>query len=179
MIKRFYRSCITVKYALPKFLLAIAVFILAYFAFRTKNNLFYYGGCAAGAALIIIMVVEYFHKKRVVKGLKEIQNIEDYYQEGALLGRTFVLEERMLVADEKLQIVEIPATSITNLTIETMPKGREKAVLVQNGNTYTFVMDNAIQAERLAAFLAKKNKDMVIEGIRPQGEGSLSALKKD
>ena len=61
MIKRFYRSCITVKYALPKFLLAIAVFILAYFAFRTKNNLFYYGGCAAGAALIIIMVVEYFH----------------------------------------------------------------------------------------------------------------------
>lgn len=179
MIKRFYRSCITVKYALLKFLLAISVFILAYFAFRTKNNLFYYAGCTAGVALIVVMVVEFIHKQKVINNLKNVNQIEDYYQEGALLGRTFVLEERMLIADEKLQIVEIPTTAVTSLTITKMNKGKQKATLVQNENAYDFLLDNVIQAGRLAAFLAKKNKDIVIEGIRPEGDGSLSALKKD
>ena len=179
MVKRFYRSCITVKYALVKFLLAIGVFILAYFAFRTKNNLFYYGGCAAGIALIVVMAVEYVHKQKVVRCLKDVKQIEDYYQEGALLGKTFVLEERMLVADEKLHIEEISLTGITALTVENMPKGKQKAILAQSGKTYTFMLDNTTQAKRLAAFLAKKNPDIAIAGTRQEGDGTLNALKKD
>lgn len=179
MIKRFYRSCITVKYALVKFLLAIAVFIFAYFVFTTRNNLLYIGGCTFGAALILVIVIEYFHKQKVVKSLKDIQHLEDYYQEGALLGRTFVLEERMLVADEKLHIQEIQTTPVTKLVVEPLPKGKEKAELLQNGNTFTFVLDNTTQAKRLAAFLARKNPAIIIQGTEQEGRGTLSELKKD
>ncbi len=179
MVKRFYRSCITVKYALVKFLLAIGVFILAYFAFRTKNNLFYYGGCATGIALIVVMAVEYVHKQKVVRCLKDVKQIEDYYKEGALLGRTFVLEERMLVADEKLHIEEITTEHVTHLTVVEMNKGKKKATLIQSGNTYTFMLDNRTQAGRLAAFLARKNPGIVIEGCEQEGDGTLNALKKD
>ncbi len=179
MVKRFYRSCITVKYALVKFLLAIGVFILAYFAFRTKNNLFYYGGCAAGIALIAVMIVEYVHKQKVVRCLKDVKQIEDYYKEGALLGRTFVLEERMLVADEKLHIEELATDQITSLTVEEMNKGKMKAAVSSNGNTYTFMLDNTTQAKRLAEFLAKKNPGITIQGTDMEGEGTLTLLKKD
>lgn len=179
MVKRFYRSCITVKYALIKFLLAIGVFILAYFAFRTKNNLFYYAGCAAGIALIAVMAVEYLHKQKVVRCLKDVKQIEEYYQEGALLGRTFVLEKRMLVADEKLHIEEIPTDNITVLTIENMPKGKQRAILVRDGKTCSFLLDNTTQAGRLAAFLARKNPGIAIQGVEPEGEGTLSLLKRD
>lgn len=179
MVKRFYRSCITVKYALLKFLLAIAVFVLAYFAFRTKNNLFYYTGCTAGVALIAVMVVEFVYKQNVVRNLKNVNRIEDYYQEGALLGKTFVLEERMLVADEKLHIEEIPLTGITALTVEKVPKGKQKAILAQSGKTYTFMLDNTTQAKRLAAFLAKKNPGIAIAGTEQEGDGTLTALKRD
>ena len=179
MVKRFYKSCITVKYALVKFLLAIAVFILAYFAFRTRNNLFYYPGCAFGIALIIVMLVEYFNKLKVAKGLKEVKQIEDYYQEGALLGKTFVLDERMLVADEKLHIEELATYQITSLTVEEMNKGKMKAAVSSNGNTYTFMLDNTTQAKRLAAFLAKKNPGITIQGTDMEGEGTLTLLKKD
>ncbi len=179
MVKRFYRSCITVKYALVKFLLAIGVFILAYFAFRTKNNLFYYGGCAAGIALIAVMIVEYVHKQKVVRCLKDVKQIEDYYKEGALLGRTFVLEERMLVADEKLHIEEIPTDNVTALTVENMSKGKQEATLVQAGKTYSFMLDNTTQARRFAAFLTKKNPGISIQGTELEGEGTLSHLKRD
>lgn len=179
MVKRYYRSCITVKYALVKFLLAIAVFILAYFAFRTKNDLFFYTGSAFGIALIIVMIVEWFNKQKVTKCLKEIRQIEDYYQEGALLGKTFVLDGRMLVADEKLHIEEITTEHVTHLTVVEMNKGKKKATLIQSGNTYTFMLDNRTQAGRLAAFLARKNPGIVIEGCEQEGDGTLNALKKD
>lgn len=179
MIKRFYKSCISLQFSLTLILNALAVFVFAFLTFNTKNNVFYYIGIVLGVLLLLQILHSEFKKWQVGKQLKGIKEIGKYYEEGSMIGRSFVLPDRLLACDEKMQIHEIQVVGISKITVKPSTKGKESIQLVSNGTTINLYSDNTLQSKRLAAFLKKKNTDMVVEGTTLDGDGSFQSLSKD
>lgn len=176
MVKRFYRSCITLKYAVPMTACAFLVFILAFFTFRTGNRIFYYCGCAAGIALISVILLVQYEKSRISSQLRGIRLIDEYYGQGAMIGRSFILEERMLICSRDMKITEIKTAPFTEMKAKRAAKEKMEITLAAPQKTFVFIADNVLQAERLAAFLQKKNPSIRLEGVRPDGTGTLKEL---
>lgn len=176
MVKRFYRSCITLQFAVPMTGCAVLVFIFAFFTFRTGSAVMYGCGVASGIALIAVLLLVQLRKYRITAQLKGIRRIDEYYGSGAMIGRSFILEERMLVCDDRLKIRECRVSPFTDMRVTAKQKGKQEILLRGPSETLSFTADNLLQAERLAAFLQKKNSGIRLEGVTPDGSGTLKEM---
>jgi hypothetical protein len=108
--------------------------------------------------------------------MKNVKHLNQYYDEGAVLGKSFFLDERMLLCSEKMHIEEHPTDHVH--TMKVMPASKKDKFLVQLDD-FVFMVDNRLQTERLAAFLKKRNPTMTADGIQLDGDGSLKSLKAE
>lgn len=178
MIKRFYKSCISLQFSVTLILNAVLVFILAFLTFKTKNNFFYYAGVVCGILLIAQIAYSEFRKWQVGNQLRGVKETGRYYEEGSMIGRSFILPDRLLACDEKLHIQEVSLRSIQKMEVKPSSKGKESVVLTVNNTSVPLYSDNTLQSRRLAAFLKSVNPSMVIEGTIPDGDGSFASLSK-
>lgn len=176
MVRRYYRSCITLQFALPMTGCAVLVFIFAFFTFRTGSRILYGCGTASGIALIAVLLLVQLRKYQVSAQLKGIRRIDEYFGSGAMIGRSFILEERMLICDDRLKITEHAVSPYMEMKVTAKQKERQEITLQTASGTFSFTADNLLQAERLAAFLQKRNPSIRLEGITPDGSGSLKEL---
>ena len=175
MIKRYYRSLITLKYAAVQTIAAFLVFIFAFITFRTGNKAAYWAAVASGLLLAGGMVYVQIVKARMIRQLKPVEHLNRYYDDGAVLGRSFFLEERMLLCSDAMRIKERPVSEVKMMKVTPSAKGK---YLIQLDEDF-ITADNRLQAERLAAFLKKKNPAMTLDGIKPNGSGAFRELKAD
>ena len=172
MVKRFYQGLISLRFSMPMTFLAFSIFIVAFF--RTKSDkpfLTVIMGCLA-AVLAVIMFFYYKAKLGVARTLHNVENIEEY-ERGGMLDRSFILEDRML-AGYGLKVKEIRTDHIQECRIE--EKGRK--ALIHMTTDEGPVSANAIdlgEAQRFAAFLKRKNPDIVLN-MEPAGNGTLKEL---
>lgn len=178
MIKRFYKSCISLQFAVSLIVNALVVFLFAFLTFRTENKVFYWIGLVAGCILILQMLYTEFRKQKVAGQLRGIRDIEAYYGEGSMIGRSFVLPERLLACDENLHLQEIPVKGISSCSVSSLKKEKQRILLETPHGEVALYSDNALQSSRLAGFLLKQNPDMQIQGTEPSGDGSFQSLSK-
>ena len=95
-----------------------------------------------------------------------------------MLGKSFFLEDRILLCTDKIKVKEYPSTGWAQMHIKPGKK-ETMQVTLQGSENITFTVDNKLQAERLAAFLKKRNKEITIDGIAPMGNGTLQELKNE
>ncbi len=173
MIKRFYYGLISLYYSFFLTGLPLVIFILAFARQKNPRPALKYGMIAATVLLAVIMFFYYSKKIGVSRSLKKVENIEEY-QNGGMLDRSYILEDRML-AGYGLTVTEHKTTGIRLLKAE--DQGR-RLILTLDGEEGEFKV-NALdrsEAERFAAFIKRKNPDVVLEGIEPKGSGSLKEL---
>lgn len=175
MIKRYYKSCISLKYAAAETITAFVIFLFAFITFRTGSKLTYWLAMAAAAVLVILLIIVQIEKTKVSSQLKKVSKVSQYYDHGAMLGRSFFLEDRILICDPKMKIEEISPEGHQKMDVKEMPKEKYQVSL----DDHIFIVDNDTQARRLAAFLKRKNPGLVITGIEPEGNGTLKELGAD
>ncbi len=175
MLRRYYKSLISMQFAVSQTGNAALVFLFAFLTSRTGNPIFRYLGIACGIVLALQILFVQFRKQQVAAQLNKVKKAEVYYTEGAMLGKSFILEDKMLVCDEKLVILEYPTTGYTRMQVTKLPKEKEQIAL-EGQQAFCFVVDNKTQSQRLAAFLKRKNPSMELVGVTPDGDGSLNRL---
>ena len=173
MIKRFYYGLISLYYSFFLTGLPLVIFVLAFARQKNPKPALQYGMIAATVLLAVIMAFYYAKKINVSRSLKNVENIEEY-EKGGMLDRSYLLEDRML-AGFGLSVHEYKTTGITKLSAE--EKGR-KVILTLTGTEGEFkatALDRS-EAERFAAFIQRKNPDVILENITPKGSGTLKEL---
>ena len=178
MIRRYYKSVISLKAALRQTINALLVFRFAYLTFHTGTKTYWYLGVITGITLIIQIILTEIKKASTTRSLHQVKHADQYYDEGAMLGKSFFLEDRILLCTDKIQVKEYPSTGWTQMHIKSGKK-ETMQVTLQGSENITFTVDNKLQAERLAAFLKKRNKEITIDGIAPKGNGTLQELKSE
>lgn len=176
MVKRYYKSCITLRYSIPMTLSAILVFIFAFFTFQTGNKIIYTCGIISSIALILILLLVQYKKYKISSQLKGILKIDSYYNEGAMIGKSFFLEDKALLCDTKLKIKEYKTTGFTTMSVKAFPKDQQEITLERNEEKIVIMADNLLQAQRLAAFLQHKNPGMILNHVETDGTGTLKEL---
>ena len=81
----------------------------------------------------------------------------------------------MLLCSDAMRIKERPVSEVKMMKVTPSAKGK---YLIQLDEDF-ITADNRLQAERLAAFLKKKNPAMTLDGIKPNGSGAFRELKAD
>ena len=176
MVKKFYKSCITLKFSVPMTLSAMLVFVFAFFTFQTGNKVIYACGLISSFILIAVLLLVQYKKHLVSSQLKGIKQIDSYYNEGAMIGRSFFLEERALLCDTNLEIREYTETGFTEMSVKARPKDQQEITLKRKEETIVIMADNLLQAQRLAAFLQHKNPGMILNHVETDGTGTLKEL---
>lgn len=174
MTKRFYQSLISYRYSFGLTLPAILIFVLAFI--RNDKNISRVRPLMIILTIILAIMTFLYYKKKFAcaKVFKNIQNPDEYYEHGGMAHHSMFLEDRMLVC-ENLQVTERPVTGIERIAYADGKNGK-CFLYVTQGDTFTIECDFPKQARRVAAFFKRKNPDMRIDGITPEGTGSLKEL---
>lgn len=173
MVKRFYYGLISLYFSFFLTGLPLVIFILAFARQKNPKPELLYGMTACTVLLAVTMFFYYSNKYKVYRSLKNIENPEEY-EKGGMLDRSYILEDRML-AGYGFSVAEYKTAGIEKMTAE--EKGR-KLVLTLEGTEGIFkvnVLDRS-EGERFAAFIKRKNPDVILEGIEPKGNGTLKEL---
>ena len=173
MVKKFYLGLISLQYSFILVALPIIIFFLAFSQMRNPALNYRLPMIIVTVILAIVMFFYYKAKIGITMTLRKVKNI-DAYEEGGMLDRSYILEDRML-AGYKLGVVERKTTGIHKLQAE--HKGR-KVILHMDGEEGTFdaIAIDQNEAERFAAFMKRKNPEIVLENIETRGTGTLKEL---
>lgn len=136
----------------------------------------YYGALVCGAILLVIFLFVQYEKYRMNTQLRHIKNANAYYNEGAILNKSFFLEERMLLCTEKLKIQELYTKDVHTISANPLPNDKYTFTI----NSITILLDNKLQVERLLAYIKKRSPEVQMNTlIDPKGDGTLTELKKE
>lgn len=174
MIKKYYHSLVSMKYVYFMFSLPLVIFILAFIETKKKLGWIRYGMIVFAILLAIVMFFYYRDKLNVSKQLKSINNLSEY-EKGGVVDRTWILEDRMLCCDG-FTIVEVKTNSINKVTRLDDEKGKVVLELNTNGNTVKMTALDLSEAERVVAFLKRKNYNLETQNIEAKGNGTLQEL---
>ncbi len=174
MVKKFYYSLVSLKYSFFMFGLPFLIFV---FAFLNKER-----GIAVAkpimmvltGLLAVVMVFYYRDKYKISKALKKIGNLQAY-EEGGMVDRSYILEDRMLVCSG-FEVTELKPDDIMSVTYQEGKYGKGILLLKDEKQTYPMSTLSLDEARRFAAFLKRKNKTITITGIEPSGNGTLKEL---
>lgn len=173
MVKKFYYGLISLRYSFIMVALPIIIFFMAFSETRNPEKSFRVPMMIVTLLLLIVMFFYYKAKFGVSSALKKVEDIDEY-EEGGMLDHSYVLEDRML-AGTGLKVVERKTTGIRRMTVE--QKGR-RVIIHLDGEEGMFDADaiDMQEAQRFAAFLQRKNPEIILENVQPSGHGTLKEL---
>lgn len=173
MVKRYYTSRIALVFSAPMTLLAFSVFIVAWFDNKNTSAKLKPVMIVLAVLLGIVMFFYYRYKIRISSALRKVENLEEY-EKGGMLERSFILEERML-AGSGLGVKELKTAGVKKLELE--DKGHKLILHITNGEgTFDAQVIDRSEAERFAAFMKRKNPDIILSNVEPKGNGTLKEL---
>lgn len=174
MIKKYYHSLVSMKYVYFMFSLPLMIFIVAFIEQRKKAEWMRYVMIVLAILLAIVMFFYYKDKLKVSKQLKNIANLSEY-EKGGVVDRTWVLEDRMLCCKDFV-IHEVNTKDINNVTLLPSEKGKTILKLSTNNTDVEMSALDIQEAQRLVAFLKRKNPNLKMENIEAKGNGTLEEL---
>ena len=173
MVKRYYMSRLSLYYSMPMTLLALAVFAFAWMYNKNHDPKMKIFMGILGSVLAVVMFFYYRQKLRISSSLRKVKNIEEY-ENGGMLERSFILEDRMLAGAGR-DVAEKSTAGILQMHLE--EKGRNVILhLTTAEETFDMKAADRSEAERFAAFLQRKNPQIVFFNVKPKGSGSLRDL---
>lgn len=174
MLRRYISGFIAMRYITPEFSLAALIMIMAYVYGRYDIELLRYVILACTAAVVVILFL--YTKDRIHTGRQlDLIMRQDDFRQCILLGYVFFLEDR-LVAYNKGNVVEDDYSRITDATLLTGKKGKQAVQLLIEGRDYEAQVATPQQAERLAAFLKKKNPTIQLHDLKTKGPGTWKSI---
>lgn len=174
MVKKFYYSLVSLKYVYFMFGLPLVIFTLAFIETRRKIPFLRYGMMVCAVLLAIVLVFYYRDKLKVAKTLKEIKDLQTYAK-GGVVDRSWILEDTLLCCYQ-FDIHEIKTKKITKIQLIEEVKGKVLLQLTCEDKTYFMSALNKEEAGRFAAYVKRKNNEVVLDNIEPIGKGSLQEL---
>ena len=174
MLRKYINGFIANRYILVEFGLTAVVMILAYINGMFEISFLKY--LIYALTIAVIGVVALYFKDRitlgsVVDGIKK----QNEFKQSILLGFIFFLEDR-LVAYRPGSVVEDDYSRVSDATLLVGKKGKRIVQLTIDGKTYDAQVSTAQQAERLAAFLKRKNPNIKLHDLKTKGSGAWSAI---
>ena len=173
MAKRFYMNRLAIVFSTPMTMLALIIFAIAWMENKTHETKYRIIMAVLALILLVIMFFYYRYKFRISSVIRKAENVDEY-EKGGMLERSFILEDRML-AGCGFNVSEQKTTGIRKMSLE--EKGR-KIILHLTNSEGTFDMQaiDKGEAERFAAFMKRKNPDIILNNVTPKGNGTLKEL---
>lgn len=174
MVKSYLHSFISMKYIwiLPS--LSFIIFILAFCFFRTHIMAFRTAALAVAVVLIIFMVRFYAERASISRNLKKLDRWQEY-NDSYIIGQAFLLEDRMLVYDRKM--IELHYKDMTEIKGGPYKGERYKLTFVTPSIQCMDITSSKGQAERFTAMLLKRNQNIKVSGIEPDGDGIIAHVE--
>ncbi len=174
MVKSYLHAFISMKYVwiLPAFAFVIFIFSALFMTFKIAVLRYIVFGLAI--ILAILMVRFYGERMTISSKLRKLNNWREY-NDSYIIGQAFLLDERMLVYDNK--IVEMQYSEITKIYGEPGKKDRYTLTFETSNQKVKDITSSEGQAERFAYFLQTKNQNIQFEGITPSGDGKIEHIE--
>lgn len=174
MVKRYIQSTIAMRYSFPMTTLALIIFIFSYLAVDRKQDQFKVVVLVVAIILTVVMISYYTKRIKTSKKLKKVENIKEYDQ-AVMIGSCFLLENRMLCYTKK----EIKETNYQDLKEMVFKEDKFDMVsfVFTDGLAITSKIASKSQAERLAAFLKRKQPSLKLTNISTSGDGALNTIE--
>ena len=164
MTKTYIRSFTAMKYFVLLPVVTGISFIFLMLFFKTRASLFRLLALAAIACLFVILIAYRLDRWYAARCLSRLQDWRAY-EDSMVIGQAFVLAERMLVYDRRVQEIHYADLKTVAARI-----GKKRTVLVFNDRVKNACRSLA-QAQRFAAFLQAQNPTIRFSGIEPKGDG--------
>lgn len=178
MIKKFYQSVNTLKFSMPMTGLAFVIFIEAFLLTSGKNRELLHTLLIITAILLAIVMVFYYTSKiKVNKQLKQVEDLKAYEQ-GGMIDRTYILEDRMLVC-MGLHIEEVKTKDIVGAVLEEKDHGKYVLHLKDATHFIDMSLLDLEEGQRTVAYLKRVNPSVQLTNIEPKGNGTLKELGAD
>lgn len=174
MIRRYYLSVISLKYSFWLTSMSLVIFALAFLYVSGKVFLKPY--LAAAAAVLAVMLFLYYRDKiRLSHSLKKIKEIQTY-SNSPEIDSCYFQEERMIGYGRKKGLLESDYSNLKELKLASENHGTFHLELMTEEDTMCFRSFSKKEIQALAAFLKRKQPNLLLTGIQPEGSGSLSEL---
>jgi hypothetical protein len=178
MIRKFYQSVNTVMFVVPMTALAFLVFVEAFLMTMGKAVSTLYTLLIITAVLLaIVMAFYYYNKFKILKELKNIPDLKEY-EEGGMVDRTYVLEDRMLVGCG-IHIEEVHPKDLVGAVMEEKAHGKYVMHLKDQTHFIDMSLLDKDEGERIAAYLKRINPSIALTNVEPKGTGTLKELGAD
>ena len=174
MLRRYVAGFIAMRYVLAEFALTATILILAYINGKLFLDWLRYVILACVAGVVVILIL--YTRDRMHTG-KQLNNIkkQSEYKNATVLGYVFFLENRV-AAYAKGDVIEDDYSGITDATLLIGKKGKRAVRLTINGKDFDTQVATTQQAERLAAFLKKKNPEIRLHDLKTKGPGTWKSI---
>lgn len=174
MIKKYYQSLNSLLYGPFMTPLVFLVFALAFFYEKKGIQELRYAMMVGTAILGVILVIYYTKKFKISRALKSIRNIEEY-EKGGVIDRSWILNDRM-IACIGLDMHEESTMDIQVMKVEEGAHGKLTIYLTNKEKTFSLSCRDKGEARRFAGYLQKRNPNIKLENIQPEGNGTLQDL---
>ncbi len=161
------------KYVYFMFGIPLLIFTVAFIETRKKLVVFKYMMMVLAALLAVVLFFYYKDKLKISKQLKDIKDIYEY-ERGGVVDRSWILEDRILCCKD-LDIHEVITKDIKEVHVENDKKGKVLLHLKTDQEVDMTALSKE-EAERFAAYIKRKNPNVILNGIEPKGKGTLQEL---
>lgn len=161
------------KYVYFMFGIPLLIFTVAFIETRKKLVVFKYMMMVLAALLAVVLFFYYRDKLNISKQLKNIKDIYEY-ERGGVVDRSWILEDRILCCKD-LDIHEVITKDIKEVHVENDKKGKVLLHLKTDQEIDMTALSKE-EAERLVAYIKRKNPNAILNGIEPKGKGTLQEL---
>lgn len=165
MTKTYIRSFVVMKYAVILPLCIGISFLFMMLFFKTHAEHFRLLSLLFAALMLIILLIYMGDKQHAVRCLTRLSNWKAY-DDSTVIGHAFLLDERMLIYDRKLYEIQY-----ADLKTITATNKKKHTTLIFNDHIKNRCSSLA-QAQRLAAFLHRKNEAIQFHAVVPEGDGN-------
>lgn len=178
MVRKFYQSVNTVMFVFPMTALAFLVFVEAFLMTMGKAVSTLYTLLIITAVLLaIVMAFYYYNKITIHNELKKVSDLKAY-EDGGMVDRTYVLEDRMLVGCGK-HIEEVKTKDLVGAVMEEKKHGKYVMHLKDQTHFIDMSLLDKDEGERIAAYMKRVNPSISLSNVEPKGTGTLKELGAD
>ena len=178
MVKKYYQSLIAMIFAIPMTSLAFLIFIEAFIMTSGKARQTFYILLIITTILLGIVMAFYYGKR--IKLHQQLKNVSDLraYEDGGMIDRTYVLEDRMLVGCG-LHVEEVKTDQLVGALLEEKAHGKYVMHLKDTTHFIDMSLMDLEEGQRIAAYLKRVKPSITLTNVEPKGTGTLKELGAD
>lgn len=166
------------KFAVPMTSLAFLIFVEAFLMTMGKAvSKLYLAMIITAAVLAVVMFFYYRNKIKINLQLKKVNDLQAY-ENGGMIDRTYLLEDRMLVC-YGMHIEEVRTKDLVGAVLEEKAHGKYVLHLKDQNHFIDMSLLDKEEGQRTAAYLKRVNPSVTLTNIEPKGQGTLQELGAD